>query len=777
MSRSRHPLVALVLLFLALGVIYGLTTPLFEAPDEVWHVAYVRYIAQTGRLPVQGARQGEESTRQEASQPPLYYMLAAPLIAWLDTGDFDAVARLNPHAAPGQPHSDGNKNMVVHAAAPPWQGTALAVHILRLFSLLLGLVTILCAYDLGRHLFSDSPLHSCSLTAGNGSTSEWLALLLAALVAFNPQFLFITASVNNDNAMTALASIALVILARMVTDERAATRSYGRVGLLGVVTGLAAISKLTGVLLFGFVLIALLVIAWQRQTTEGSHRGLPLRWLVVSVGLIVLLTVAIAGWWYARNWLLYKDVTGLQPMLTWVGLRRLTLSQVIGELGGLELSFWAVFGWFNILADEWIYTALKIVARLALFGLGLWALQHLKRTYTHRQSAPTGTVVIGRPVVLGLAALWTAMVAAGLVRWTATTQGTQGRLLFPAIIAIAALLLTGLAAPVPRRLRLAAPAAFIAGLLALAAVVPWRYIAPTYARPPIVPTDRVQVAYPVHYRYGDDQIELLGYNLDRSRLQPGDALTVTLYYKALQHMTTDYSLFIHLWGQNMQWLGQRDSYPGRGNLPTSQMTPGDVIEDSYQVTIAPTATVPARVQLEVGFYDYDSGRRLPAMTPGGKKIELPFVGRFKLAAPQATAAAFADGGYILGGQLALVAWHIETPPAVQAGQVITVATSWQAWTALTTDYTIFLHLVDETGHIWTQNDSEPQGGEYPTGLWDVGEVVTDTRTLTMPTTLPPGHYGIVTGLYLLSSGERLPVYSPAGAIPENRAVIGQIDVP
>ena len=64
--------------FLLLGALYSVTTPVFETPDEVWHFAHVRYVAQRMALPVQGA-QGEELAHQEASQPPLYYVLAAPL--------------------------------------------------------------------------------------------------------------------------------------------------------------------------------------------------------------------------------------------------------------------------------------------------------------------------------------------------------------------------------------------------------------------------------------------------------------------------------------------------------------------------------------------------------------------------------------------------------------------------------------------------------------------------------------------------------------------------
>jgi len=50
--RHRRLLLLIVLSFLGLGIIYSLTTPIFETPDEVWHYAYVREMAIHHDLPV-----------------------------------------------------------------------------------------------------------------------------------------------------------------------------------------------------------------------------------------------------------------------------------------------------------------------------------------------------------------------------------------------------------------------------------------------------------------------------------------------------------------------------------------------------------------------------------------------------------------------------------------------------------------------------------------------------------------------------------------------------
>ena len=177
-------------------------------------------------MPVQ--RPGEETLwGQEGSQPPLYYALAAALTSWIDVDDLVEIVILNPHAERGVPLAPDNKNMVVHSSreAFPWRGSVLAVHLIRIFSLLLASGTVLCTYLLARALVPGQPAVALSAMAFN---------------AFLPMFLFISASVNNDTLVVLLSSIALVMMVRIV--QRDASRGF--MVALGVVVGLACLTKL-----------------------------------------------------------------------------------------------------------------------------------------------------------------------------------------------------------------------------------------------------------------------------------------------------------------------------------------------------------------------------------------------------------------------------------------------------------------------------------------------------------------------------------------------------
>ncbi|HID86254.1 MAG TPA: flippase-like domain-containing protein, partial [Anaerolineae bacterium] len=228
LSIFPFPLSPLLAIFLALGVTYSVVNPLFEAPDEVWHTLYVKHLADGKGLPVHDLI-SEQPWRQEGSQPPLYYLAAALATAWVDTDDADAVIRYNPHAAIGLATAYGNKNVMAHTAweAFPWRGTVLAAHLARLLSVLMGAGTVLCTYLLALEIFPGRR----ALAAG-----------AAAINAFNPQFLFISAAINNDVAVTLFSSLALWLLVR--TLRRGPSTSSGchpspRLLLaLGIATGL-----------------------------------------------------------------------------------------------------------------------------------------------------------------------------------------------------------------------------------------------------------------------------------------------------------------------------------------------------------------------------------------------------------------------------------------------------------------------------------------------------------------------------------------------------------
>jgi hypothetical protein len=99
---------------------------------------------------------------------------------------------------------------------------------------------------------------------------------------------------------------------------------------------------------------------------------------------------------------------------------------------------------------------------------------------------------------------------------------------------------------------------------------------------------------------------------------------------------------------------------------------------------------------------------------------------------------------------------------------------WQPLVPLSTDYTGFVHLRDETGATVAQRDGQPLDGAYPTSHWQPGEIVIDPITLTLPEELPSGQYSLFTGLYQLDTLARLPVIDDTTG--ENAIFLGEVTI-
>ncbi len=126
------------------------------------------------------------------------------------------------------------------------------------------------------------------------------------------------------------------------------------------------------------------------------------------------------------------------------------------------------------------------------------------------------------------------------------------------------------------------------------------------------------IAHPQTALIGDD-IKLLGYDLDKARIHPGETVRLTLYWQAIRQPTHSYTVFTHALDAEGVLRGQKDSIPRGGVLPTDRWLPGEVVLDEYDIAIPPEAPT-GRYQFEVGMYVAETGDRLPITDSGGARI-------------------------------------------------------------------------------------------------------------------------------------------------------------
>jgi 4-amino-4-deoxy-L-arabinose transferase-like glycosyltransferase len=111
-----------------------------------------------------------------------------------------------------------------------------------------------------------------------------------------------------------------------------------------------------------------------------------------------------------------------------------------------------------------------------------------------------------------------------------------------------------------------------------------------------------------------DQIGLLGYDIEREELHPGETIQLTLYWRAVTEMDTSYTVFTHLLGPDGQVVAQQDNLPIKGTYPTALWLPGEIITDPYEISI-PTDLHPGDYTIQVGFYIAENGLRLSDPVP------------------------------------------------------------------------------------------------------------------------------------------------------------------
>jgi len=127
------------------------------------------------------------------------------------------------------------------------------------------------------------------------------------------------------------------------------------------------------------------------------------------------------------------------------------------------------------------------------------------------------------------------------------------------------------------------------------------------------------IQHRLDYRLGDE-IELLGYDLDATTATPGDALNLTLYWRALRPMQNAYTVFNQVIDlTTTAKAGQVDGMPVCDRNPTGQWFAGDTIADPYIIPIAPDAA-PGRYTLISGMYNPATGARLEMTAPDGAPI-------------------------------------------------------------------------------------------------------------------------------------------------------------
>lgn len=113
---------------------------------------------------------------------------------------------------------------------------------------------------------------------------------------------------------------------------------------------------------------------------------------------------------------------------------------------------------------------------------------------------------------------------------------------------------------------------------------------------------------PVHINFAD-QIALVGFDMDRRVLQPGETLELTLWWEVLAEPKTEYTAFTHLvLPPGSVWAGVDKALPGVAGAPSGRQT-GQRVVERYRLSL-PKEAPGGTYFVEIGLYDPKTQDRL-----------------------------------------------------------------------------------------------------------------------------------------------------------------------
>jgi hypothetical protein len=247
------------------------------------------------------------------------------------------------------------------------------------------------------------------------------------------------------------------------------------------------------------------------------------------------------------------------------------------------------------------------------------------------------------------------------------------------------------------------------------------------------------------------EVQVLGYDVEPDLPQPGKPMRVLVYYRTLARMYPLYTSVLSIGDIRGRPWGDYPNWPGSYYYPTYRWQTGEVYRTAWTIDL-PADAPSGLYTFDLSWYVYnlDSGQtdyeRAYKLALGAIRVgDFPTV--TKIAHPQTAR---------VGEAITFLGWDIQST-AIARGQSLNLDLFWRAERAVTESYTVFAHLTDASGRVVTTIDSPPYDGMFPTNRWTVGEIVRDRHTLQVPANLAPGEYGIEVGMYLLATGQRLPI--------------------
>ncbi len=472
----KKPIIVwLLIAFFLKSIIYMIITPIWHGPDEQAHFAQVQYIAEFGH-PVPNL-----NTFKDLSEE-IY--ISEEILGTLRNQQGMNKFTLHPeyrldytsstlgkyeHLVNSQPLST-RKTFVKYEAtrypplfyylsAPFYRlgyslGLIDRVMLTRIASIIMGLTVVYFTYK------------TAALVV-----NQQQALTVAVIVAFQPMFGYLTATVNSDNLMNAVFIIFLFFCVKFITTQK--ITSHDSIALLiTIIAGL--FTKPHFVIVFAIIAtLPIFLIPLIKQAAKSYPKIFFAVFTTVFVLIIARINQPILGLLQGKP-LAFSEVrtssiTNPNNPITLPQHFFWTIRHTMAEVVPW---YWGVFNWLGVTLPRVVNRIINRILILAALGLGAWCIKHRNIPKWQSPEKAVAFLALSSAVYFVVLMLWDWL----FVRGQGFSFGMQGRYYFPTLVAHITLLVIGLCSLIPQKFQnvglkgisMAAIALHLVGLYTLA---------------------------------------------------------------------------------------------------------------------------------------------------------------------------------------------------------------------------------------------------------------------------------------------------------------------
>jgi hypothetical protein len=250
-------------------------------------------------------------------------------------------------------------------------------------------------------------------------------------------------------------------------------------------------------------------------------------------------------------------------------------------------------------------------------------------------------------------------------------------------------------------------------------------------------------------------------------IRPGLTFGLDVLWQALRDLNEEYTFDLEVLTPDGRVLQTITRAPVGGAFSTAQWRAGDVVREGV-ILFIPASAVSGVYPVRLQVFEAQGQPLADRVQIGTLHVE-EYPMQTTVPPLQITRAAqFAEPIEFLGA-------HLSPQPYTPGGR-LEVDLAWRATGRPSTDYTVFVQLLDANRQPVAQGDGDPVQGLRLTSSWRSGEVISDRHTVPLPADIAPGDYTLVIGLYHRATGDRVGV-TVAGAQPPERWIdLGKITI-